>query len=35
LNPLYLGLFLLQMTGWHTIDPERGVTRPAEELRYG
>jgi exopolysaccharide biosynthesis WecB/TagA/CpsF family protein len=35
LNPLYLGLLLLQMTGWHTIDPERGVTCPAEELRYG
>jgi N-acetylglucosaminyldiphosphoundecaprenol N-acetyl-beta-D-mannosaminyltransferase len=35
LNPLYLGLLFLQMTGWHHMDPECGSTPPKEALRYG
>jgi exopolysaccharide biosynthesis WecB/TagA/CpsF family protein len=34
-NPLYLTLLLLQMTGWHTLDPGRGLSRPAEAMRFG
>jgi exopolysaccharide biosynthesis WecB/TagA/CpsF family protein len=35
LNPLYLALLALQTTGWHTLDPQRGVEPPAEDMRYG
>jgi exopolysaccharide biosynthesis WecB/TagA/CpsF family protein len=35
LNPLYLSLLFLQMTGWHILDPECDVIAPAEALRYG
>jgi exopolysaccharide biosynthesis WecB/TagA/CpsF family protein len=34
LNPLYLSLLLLQLTGWYTVDPDQGPP-PREDIRYG
>jgi exopolysaccharide biosynthesis WecB/TagA/CpsF family protein len=34
LNPLYLSLLLLQLTGWYTVNPDHAPP-PREEIRYG